>query len=326
MPPHPPLVLLLTHSGDHTVVERVAQELAALGAQSYRLDSDRVPADVRICARIETGGSAHRLAGPGGALDLSDVAAVWLRRVSAPRLPDDLDPGFREACERETAAGLAAFLDALDGVRWVNAPSANRAAENKARQLRLAREVGLTIPRTLLGNDPARLKAFFAELDGRVVAKMLTPLSSAMEKAPRFVRTTELAEADLEHAELLRYSPMAFQERVEKEVELRVACVGDELFTGAIDASGSSLGRTDWRGATPAEARWTRAELPDGVARSLRALVRALGLVYGAADLIRTPDGEHVFLELNPGGEWGMLELALELPIAAALARSLLTP
>ena len=62
------------------------------------------------------------------------------------------------------------------------------------------------------------------------------------------------------------------------------------------------------------------------MARSLRALVRALGLVYGAADLIRTPDGEHVFLELNPGGEWGMLELALELPIAAALARSLHTP
>ena len=53
---------------------------------------------------------------------------------------------------------------------------------------------------------------------------------------------------------------------------------------------------------------------------------RALGLVFGAVDLIRTPDGEHVFLEVNPAGEWGMLERDLGLPIADALAEALLAP
>jgi glutathione synthase/RimK-type ligase-like ATP-grasp enzyme len=49
-----------------------------------------------------------------------------------------------------------------------------------------------------------------------------------------------------------------------------------------------------------------------------------LGLVYGAIDLICTPAGEYVFLEVNPGGEWGMLERDLGLPIADAIARALL--
>ena len=51
-----------------------------------------------------------------------------------------------------------------------------------------------------------------------------------------------------------------------------------------------------------------------------------LDLVYGAIDMIKTPDGEHVFLEVNPGGEWGMLERDLSYPIAEALAEALLKP
>jgi hypothetical protein len=53
-------------------------------------------------------------------------------------------------------------------------------------------------------------------------------------------------------------------------------------------------------------------------------LMAGLGLVFGAADLICTPSGEHVFLEVNPGGEWGMLERDLDLPISEAIAAALL--
>jgi len=49
-----------------------------------------------------------------------------------------------------------------------------------------------------------------------------------------------------------------------------------------------------------------------------------LGLVFGAVDLICTPAGEYVFLEVNPGGEWGMLERDLGLPISEAIAAALL--
>jgi glutathione synthase/RimK-type ligase-like ATP-grasp enzyme len=153
---------------------------------------------------------------------------------------------------------------------------------------------------------------------------MLTPLSQSMAKAPLFVRTSAVAPADLEALDGLRYSPMVFQERIEKALELRVAVVGERLFAGAIDASASAHGQVDWRGASAAEVRWQSGAVEPDAAGRLTALTRALGLVYGAVDLIREPSGRLVFLEINPGGEWGMLERDLGLPIADALAEALL--
>ena len=53
---------------------------------------------------------------------------------------------------------------------------------------------------------------------------------------------------------------------------------------------------------------WTPYELPDDIATRLVDLAARLGLGYGAADLIVTPDGRHILLEINPGGEWFWLD------------------
>jgi glutathione synthase/RimK-type ligase-like ATP-grasp enzyme len=49
-----------------------------------------------------------------------------------------------------------------------------------------------------------------------------------------------------------------------------------------------------------------------------------LGLVYSAIDLILTPEGEYVFLEINPVGEWGWLEKEIGLNISGSLINELL--
>jgi glutathione synthase/RimK-type ligase-like ATP-grasp enzyme len=48
-----------------------------------------------------------------------------------------------------------------------------------------------------------------------------------------------------------------------------------------------------------------------------------LNLTFGAFDLIQTPDDEYIFLEVNPVGEWGMLERDLDFAIADSIARLL---
>jgi hypothetical protein len=47
-------------------------------------------------------------------------------------------------------------------------------------------------------------------------------------------------------------------------------------------------------------------------------------LNYGAIDIILTTGGRHVFLELNPAGEFFWLERAPGLPISEAIADLLL--
>lgn len=322
------IVLLVTHSGDFYTVDRVAEELGRRGARARRLDSDRFPMSLSLTSALAEGMSRRTLRDDRGVVDGDAVRAVWLRRIWSAALDDDLDPAMRDGCLRESRAALLGFLEGLDDRRMINPLYAGERAENKLRQLRLARGLGLEIPRTLVTNEPAEVLEFHASLGGPMITKMLTPLTQSMYGASAFVRTSLVRPEDLEDLGGLRYSPMVFQEQVPKAHELRVAVVaapgGGRCFAGAIDATRSDDGQVDWRGAAPSQVAWRPGALPDDVADKLLALARALDLVYGAADLIVTPDGRHVFLEINPAGEWGMLERDVGLPIAAALADALL--
>lgn len=49
------------------------------------------------------------------------------------------------------------------------------------------------------------------------------------------------------------------------------------------------------------------------------------GLRYGAIDMIVTPGGEYIFLEINPNGQWYFVQLQSEAEIADAIAELLMT-
>ena len=317
-------VLLLTHSGDFYTIDLVTQALARRGVRPIRFNTDLFPSSIKLSARAGDERIAQLFTEAGEQISVAEVRAVWARKLWSPRMADDLDERYRSMCIGESIAALEGFFDALHDARWINDLQLQRAAENKQRQLRLAARAGLRVPRTLVTNDPAAARQFFAETEGQTVAKLLRPIGVSMDTAKPFVYTNRVREEDLASAEALRHSPMVFQELIPKACELRVACVAGETFAGALDASGTSRGQTDWRRVAPEECRWQKAQLPAEVANELRALMSELGLVFGAVDFICTPAGEYVFLEVNPGGEWGMLERDLCLPISEAIAEALL--
>ena len=317
-------VLLLTHSGDFYTIDLVSQALARKGVRAIRFNTDLFPSQVKVSTRAGDKRAAQLLTETGEQVSADEVRAVWARKLWSPRMADDLDERYRSMCASESSAALEGFLDALHDARWVNNLDRQRDAENKQRQLRVAARAGLRVPRTLVTNDANAARQFFAETESQTVAKLLRPVAISMDAAEAFVYTNRVREEDLAGAEALRHSPMVFQELIPKAFELRVAYVAGKAFAGALNATGSSSGQTDWRRAAPDECHWRKAELPAEVTRSLQILMSELGLVFGAVDLICTPSGEYVFLEVNPSGEWGMLERDLGLPISEAIAEALL--
>ena len=318
------VVLLLTHSGDFYNIDLVSHALARRGVRPIRFNTDLFPSCIKLLAHAADEHTAHFFTETGEQISVAEVRAVWARKLWAPRMAEDLDERYRASCVGESIAALEGFLDALHDARWVNDLQRQHAAENKQRQLRLAVRAGLRVPRTLVTNDPAAARKFFSETDGQTVAKLLRPIAVSMDAVQPFVYTNRVREEDLNGAEGLRHSPMVFQELIPKACELRVAYVAGETFAGALDASGTSRGHTDWRRVAPEECRWQKAQLPTEVVSGLQVLMSELGLVFGAIDLICTPSGEYVFLEVNPGGEWGMLERDLGLRISEAIAAALL--
>jgi glutathione synthase/RimK-type ligase-like ATP-grasp enzyme len=307
-------ILLLSHGQEPFCTKKVAGALVARGFTPLRLDTDAFPSTLMLDA--ELGPDAQ----PRVLLDGSelDVAAVWLWRLWTPTLDENLDPAHREAAMRESMTTLRGLLDLLSHVPWIDPIDLNRCAENKTRQLRLAHEVGLSIPPTLITADPAAARRFFHAHGGRVIAKLQAPLAQSMAGGGG-LPTRLLHPRDLDALDGLRSCPMMFQRYVDKALELRIAWVDGQALVGALD--GRKCG-VDWR--YESTASWEPHVLPSAVHDRLSRLMARLGLRQGAIDMIVAPSGDYVFLEVNPHGEWGMLERDLGLAIGDAIAAALI--
>lgn len=309
-----PCVLLLTHSQEPFCTERVAGALLARGARPLRLDTDDFPSALPLTGDLDPAG-ARLLWGDAPV----DVDAVWYWRLWPSRLDPRLPPDHQAAAQRESGVALRGLLDLLDPqVPWIDPIDVVRRAENKARQLRLARAHGLTIPATLITADPAAARRFWHRHRGDVVAKLQTSLGHSMAGGGG-LPTRRIGAADLDALDGLRHCPMVFQKYVQKARELRIAWIDGRALVGALDGARCGV---DWRHESTAE--WEHHELPAPVHARLAALMADLGLRQGAIDMIVEPAGDHVFLEVNPHGEWGMLQRDLGLPIGEALADALL--
>jgi glutathione synthase/RimK-type ligase-like ATP-grasp enzyme len=322
-------VLLLTHSADYYTIDRVADAVRHRGAEPIRVDTDHFPVDLGLSMRIDADLDRRTLKLGDEVLHLDTVRAVWARRLWPGRMPAHLDAQFRGHCRTQARTAFFDTFALLNDATWVNPLGPLFEAESKIRQLHLARQVGLKLPRTLITNQAERVRRFYENCGGKVVTKLLSPLSQTMDGRGVFMYTSALSPDDLDDLEALRFAPQIFQERVEKAVELRVILIGGRLFVGEIRVSGTGRGTLDWRQINPQDTQsnvtWAPGVLPLAVGQKLQRLLRLLNLTYAAVDLIVDPEGHHFFLEVNPAGEWGWLERDLGFDISGAIADALLT-
>lgn len=319
-------ILIITHSDDNDSVARVIETIARDGGHTIRFNTDRYPTDVRLSAYYGASGDERlTLTNEEGEFDLREVTAIWHRRINfGAQLPATLDKQLRHASLGETsvaAHGMLASLKAfrLDDVRHI------RYAENKQLQLQVARELGLDTPRTLTTNDPAAVRAFANSCEDGMITKMLSSFAIYEEGKELVVFTNAVKPGDLADLSGLSLCPATFQELVHKSLEIRVTVVGNRVMPASIDSQVSARAAHDWRrDGVRMIHDWQHYQLPPEVEEKILRLMDHFSLNYGAIDIILTPEGRHVFIELNPCGEFFWLERAPGLPISDAIADLLL--
>jgi glutathione synthase/RimK-type ligase-like ATP-grasp enzyme len=239
-----------------------------------------------------------------------DLDLVWWRRLTGePRLPDSLDDeAARDLVTRDCRATLVGLMLTEFRGRWISHPEATRLAENKLVQLQAARRAGLSLPRTLISQTPEIVRRFCRELEFRVVVKTVagTPKTPIMTGALR----PEMLVSDA----AISVSPAIYQELLPGTRHLRVCCFGDELHAALLETE-----QLDWR--YPLDATAEPYEVDEPLAARLRAVLLALNLKMGIFDLkLRDDDGEPVWLEVNPQGQFLFLEEMCGLPLTDAFA------
>lgn len=317
------MILIIGYPDDEHI-RGVKVHLDASGEQTYFLSTrDFGPSTLSLTSR--SGRTALHLLDGAQTVPLDKIETVWLRRTPPPNyqgvFASEDDAAFARA---ETKCMLNSLWPALADRRWMNSYNARAAADYKPNQLKVATELGLAVPDTLITASPEAALAFCKEHKGDIIYKPLTPFFRKDNDKWYTIYTNRLNEtmfrSKLAH---VVQAPCLFQKYIPKKVELRTIVVGHQLFTISIDSQASSYSSVDWR-RYDLNVAHKQYELPSAVATQIRSLMHALGLVFGCIDMIVTPDDSYVFLEVNEAGNWMWLDTLAGTDVTRAVADYLL--
>jgi glutathione synthase/RimK-type ligase-like ATP-grasp enzyme len=316
-------VLVITNDHDEHA-DAVIEELDRRAVPVFRFHPEEFTDGASISMEVCNGRINGEIRKAGQRVAFHDICAAWYRRSRALFAPlpslnllhGDLE-NFVRVQSSATLSGLFAGLQTL----WVGQPFKLRQAEVKAVQLAEAGKAGLTTPTTLISNDPERATVFVEALgDTDCAIKPLIATRVDGEDGARLPLTTILPRG---HAlDSVALSPNVFQPYIEKAYELRCVVMGERIFTAKLDSQAHESTRTDWRAGNVEDEQvgYEVFDLPERVQAGLHRLMRSFGINFASIDMIVTPEGEFVFLDLNPNGQWLWLEEELGLPLVAGMA------
>jgi len=311
------MILIITHSSDVTADYQCAR-LRKEQAHFVRIDSDTLTSRVSIRAsEFETS-----LAIDGRSYTTADVSCVWLRRPKAIDV-HGTDPAERAHSATEWGEALEGFLSQLPERVWINHASRNARASHKIEQLSRARAAGLLVPPTLVTQDADEAQAFAAAHGGRIIVKPL--FSGYIERATvdqdSQIYTSRVELEHLERRELLKRCPTLFQAEIAKDYDVRACFVDGRLRCVRMDRAslrGNQI--LDIRRDNMESVRYTPMDAPADVSSRLTALMVHYGLRFAAIDFAVTREGDWIFFEINPNGQWAWLDLAGATDVAGDLA------
>lgn len=250
----------------------------------------------------------------------NQLQSVWFRRPGKPFefAPEEERP--RKSVVTYVENQWHAFIEGLkciDNVFWINDPDKNHNAENKIYQLKLAQKIGLQIPKTCITNDKEEIMNFLKECGGRIVAKALYSPLVEEESKDYFIFTNIIESVNDIPEQEFRLAPTIFQELLTDKVDYRLTVIGDKCFPVKVIRESDRGVAEDWR-IIKDGLKFVPCELPKNIIDKCIEMVKKLGLVFGALDLVKAFN-KFYFLEINPNGEWAWLQKETGLPIAETL-------
>lgn len=253
---------------------------------------------------------------------LDDVDVVWFRKpiiLDPDQLPVDAKyQKYVHGAYKRTANAIYALLR---DKYWVSDPWAIIRANNKLLQQEVAFEKGLLIPDTIVTNSPKDAQTFL-EKHKTVIMKPLGAETVNDDGVEKTFYATKISLEDKVDFSGLGLAPTIFQQSLVGMLDLRVTVVGNKIYTCEIHKKGALASGSDWRSGvlTPELEFIEHKNLPEDLGLKCIEVVKALGLKYGAFDFMLDNNGQYWFLEVNPNGQWGFVELEAGIPVSEGFA------
>lgn len=294
----------------------VCYRLLSAGKRFYRLNRDEFSKH-RIVVDLQKKDMRIEIENKAYIANFEEVKGIYFRAPVFLRTQSKKELTINEQLERNQWSSFLRNLIVFRNAFWINNPVDVYRAENKMYQLCIAQECGFKIPKTMITNSS---KIQINDDNEYIIKSLDTALFYDMEKKREMftysnvVRGEELREYDLKQA------PIFVQEFLEPKIDCRITYVKGKIFSVKILKDNVGV-YGDWR-FHKEQLDYVTFELPDNVKYLICRLMDNLNLNFGGIDLAFV-DNDYYFIEVNPTGEWGWLEVKTGMEISKAIEEAL---
>lgn len=174
----------------------------------------------------------------------------------------------------------------------------------KLEVLFIANSLGLKIPNLIVTRNKSELDIFNNK---KIITKAIGDIIFETKDKGYGMMTTEITKKDiLEDV----FFPTLFQELINKKLDLRIFYFNETFYSTAIFSQNNEKTSVDFRNYDREKPnRVVPFKLPMEIENKLKLLMSKLDLKSGSIDLAYTYDGEYVFFEVNPVGQFEQVSI-----------------
>ncbi len=293
--------ILILGDGSDAHAAHLKNSLTQAGVTVDYLNTSLFPTQIRISWSPDTQEGYLTLPGQRQ-LNFQDIHRVFWRTFSGVYIPPLEDANQQRMAFNDAMSTLRSLMQASPA-KWVNSWSAYQFHKEKPLQLNRAHRLGVTIPATLISNNPQQVQDF-CHTHEKVIFK---PVYGGAHT--QFVTDEHLESQRLN--KVLSISPVTIQEYI-PGTNIRSYVIGNSVYTAEIRSQS-----VDFREDLSAEL--IPIDLPESVHQQCLAIAKAFMLEWTAIDWRVKPTGEYVFLEANPSPMFIHFEKQTGFPITQEL-------
>lgn len=249
--------------------------------------------------------------------DFEKLKGIYFRAPVFLRTQTKKELTLEEQLEKNQWSSFIRNLIIFRNSKWINNPVDVYRAENKMFQLCIAKECGLKIPETYVSNT--------SDLEIRSESNyMVKSLDTALfydfkNNKEMFTYSNVVLGEEIKKYDLGQ-APVFVQELLEPKIDCRITYINGKMFPIKIMKGDQNI-FGDWR-FYKEQLDYTPFELPFEIENSIKALMKRFNLNFGGIDLA-IANNDYYFIEVNPTGEWGWLEVKTNQKISMAIKEEL---
>jgi glutathione synthase/RimK-type ligase-like ATP-grasp enzyme len=246
-----------------------------------------------------------------------NISGIYYRRPVFPCLNiKNINNDLLRQLQNEAYEIYDSFLNSID-TKYLNTKYNIIRAENKIIQMKIAKDIGFSVPATITTNNEILLKKYL-HLNKKYCIKPLYLGYFELNDNKYIPYTAIIGEQDYN---LITKYPVIVQEYIDKEYELRLTCVKDKIFPVKILSQLNEDTKVDWRVDNCSSVNYLRTEIDGHIENMCLKLLSQLNLNFACMDLIIGKDKNVYFLDLNPNGQWAWIDEILGLGIPKAIEK-----